>query len=78
MTDHADDLHPHVDTDTCGRCRKPFLPGQRVFPAYIVLHKGCNPMNLRDQGVMLTGEYELVHADCNDTYLTKGLVVGRG
>jgi len=78
MTDRPEDLNPHVDSDVCGRCRKPFLPGHRVFAAYIVLRKGCNPTNLRERGVMLTGEYEMIHADCNDPYLNKGLVTGRG
>lgn len=75
MSENPDDLSPHVGSDTCGRCRKPLLPGQRVFPAYIVLRKGLNPTNLREKGVMLTGEYEMVHADCHDPYLKKGLTL---
>jgi hypothetical protein len=74
MLENPDDLNPHVDSDVCGKCRKTLLPGHRVIPAYIVLRQGCNPANLRERGVMLTGEYEMCHADCRDPYLKKGLL----
>ena len=75
MSDNTDHLNLHVDSDVCGKCRKPLAPGQRVFPAYIVMRQGVNPTNLRERGLMLTGEYEMCHVDCHDPFLVKGLSV---
>ena len=71
-----EDLRARVDSDTCARCRKPILAGHRIFPAYVVLRTGANPMNLQDRGVSLTGEFEMVHADCTNPYLRGGLISG--
>lgn len=69
----AEDAHPHVDTNTCGKCRRPLGPGHRVCIANIVAMVGPNPDNLRETGVHLYPEYELVHIDCHDPLLKKGL-----
>ena len=72
---NSDDDRPHVDTNVCGKCRKEFKRGNRVGPAYIFEGKGINPLNLGNSGVHLFAEFELVHIDCNDPFLKKGLVV---
>lgn len=68
-----DDLNPHVHSDTCGKCRKKFQQGERVVSAYIVDRVGPNTANLGQRGIYLFEEYELVHVDCTDTLLKKGL-----
>lgn len=69
-----EDMQPHVDSRTCGRCRKPLTKGQRIMQAHIVEGPSVNPQNLGQTGLMLTGEYELVHIDCRDPYLKRGLL----
>lgn len=71
-----EDLRARVDSDTCARCRKPILPGHRIIPAYVVLRAGPNPLNLMDRGVSITGEFEMVHADCKNPYLRGELISG--
>ena len=69
-----EDDHPHVDSDTCSKCRKKFQRGQRVVPVHIVADTGLNPQNLKDRGVELFSEFEFAHFDCRDPYLKRGLV----
>jgi hypothetical protein len=64
--------NPHVDSTICGKCRKPFAAGHRVCIAYIVENSGINPETLQ-RGLWLFEEYELVHRDCTDPFLTKGI-----
>ena len=68
-----EDRLPHVDTHICGKCRKPFEPGARVLNAYIFHSVGVNPLNLGNKGVLLHEDFELVHVDCRDPLLKKGL-----
>jgi hypothetical protein len=68
-----DDLRPHVESDTCGRCRKKFQRGDRLTTAFIFDRRGLNPLNLGNTGAMLNEEFELVHIDCHDPLLKKGL-----
>jgi hypothetical protein len=67
-----EDERPHVDPHICGKCRKPFVKGDRVTQAYIFSHRGVNPLNLGNTGAHLFEEYELVHIDCTDPLLKKG------
>lgn len=68
-----EDSHPHVDTSTCGKCRKPFARGHRIIQVLIFDRKGSNPRNLGSTGAFLFEEYEFVHVDCRDPFLKKGL-----
>lgn len=71
---NPDLLHPRIDTDTCIRCRRKFLPGDRVAPAMIVLGVGRNPVRQSEVGSHLSHEYELTHIDCNDRALTRPIL----
>jgi hypothetical protein len=68
-----EDLKPHVDSQTCGRCRKPIESGHRVVMAYIVERPGLNLNNMAQLGLYLHEEFEFVHADCHNPFLVKGL-----
>ena len=68
-----EDRRPHVDTHVCGKCRKPLEEGHRVGAAHIFHRKGVNPLDLGNTGAMLYDEYELVHIDCHDPLLKKGI-----
>lgn len=70
--DSADD-RPHVDSDICGKCRKKFERGHRLTQAYIFERRGVNPRNLGNTGTYLQAEFELIHVDCRDPFLKKGL-----
>lgn len=67
-----EDDRPHVDTDTCGKCRKKFEKGHRVVITHIVESTHNNLQNLGQKGLYLFREYELSHRDCNDPFLKKG------
>lgn len=71
-----DDTHPHVSSEICGKCRKAFQRGDRIVTAFIFDRRGLNPLNLGNSGVLLHEEFELVHVDCRDPSLTKGLLDG--
>jgi len=71
-----DDLRPHVGTWECGRCRKPITEGHRCVQARISHGKGRDPMNIHNEGLMISDEWEFVHVDCRDPYLKKGLSDG--
>lgn len=68
-----EDLRPHVDTHICGKCRKPLLKGQRCVLVTISMGKGVDPQNIHRMGMHMSDEFEFMHADCRDPYLTKGL-----
>ena len=68
-----EDDRPHVDSWVCGKCRKEFSRGHRVTTAYIFEKRGLNPNNLGNTGALLYAEFELVHVDCHDPFLKKGL-----
>jgi hypothetical protein len=61
-----------VDSDRCTRCRKKFMPGDRVATTYIVDTTGINPNNIRENGLFLCNDYEFCHIDCTDPGLDKG------
>jgi hypothetical protein len=67
---------PRVESDVCARCRKKFREGDRLTQAFIVERTGLNPNNLRDPGVFLSAEFELVHIRCEDADLSKGPLGG--
>ena len=58
--------------DTCGRCYKKFEKGDRVLIANIFERSGRHPHNLQAQGAIFSGEFDVVHVDCNDPQLLKG------
>ncbi len=64
---------PHVEGDTCGKCRKKFKQGHRLTQAHIFDRRDVNPQNLVEVGIMLFEQFELVHVDCRDPFLVKGL-----
>lgn len=70
----TDILTPRVDGDTCVRCRRKFVPGDRITPAMIVVKTGRHPNNPKEVGVHMSSEFELVHIDCNDRGVTLPLV----
>lgn len=69
-----EDEQPHVDTDTCGKCRKKFAKGHRVSIANIIAEVGFNPERVTEKGCQIYPEYEMVHIDCRDPFLKRGLV----
>lgn len=68
-----EDQRPRVSTHICGKCRKPFEKGHRITQAFIFSNTGVNPQTLCGLGVYLEEEFELVHIDCTDPFLVKGL-----
>jgi hypothetical protein len=65
-----------VSTDICAKCRKKFLPSNRITMAYIVEKAGhLNPQNPFEGGSMLSPDFELVHISCIDPNLDKGLAL---
>lgn len=62
-----------VDSSTCGRCRKQFQKGDRVAQAFIIDRVGVHPTNMAEIGAYFHAEFELVHIDCRDPDLTKGV-----
>ncbi len=69
-----EDTRPHVNLNQCGKCRAMFKQGDRVMQAHIFEKQGINPQAITEIGVMLYKEYELVHIDCRDPLLKKGLM----
>lgn len=65
-------LDAHVDSTVCGRCRKDLGPGHRVTIAHIVQEIGIDTGTFR-KGTTMGSEYEVVHVDCRDPLLVKGL-----
>lgn len=60
-------LRQKVGTDKCAKCRKTFMPGDRVTVVYIVQHVGKNPESKRtDIGAFLSEDFELAHITCAD------------
>jgi len=76
MSADQEHLSPHTDAWVCGRCRKKFGPGERVITAYISQGRGLHPLNLGLPGLNISQEFEMVHVDCRDIYLTKGVLDG--
>jgi hypothetical protein len=70
---NSEDSRPHVASDTCGRCRRKFERGHRVTTAYIFERAGVNPNDMLSLGAYLEAEFELVHIDCTDPLLVKGV-----
>jgi len=70
-----EDSRPHVNSDVCGKCRKKLLSGHRVSIAHIVERAGADKMNLTRQGLYLYEEFEIVHVNCNDPFLKKGISI---
>lgn len=68
---------PRIDGDTCVRCRKKFMSGDRITPAMIVVSRGRHPDNPREVGVHMSSEFELAHIDCHDPALTVPILSGR-
>jgi len=67
-----DILRQRVPVTTCARCRKQFVPGDRVVTAMIVQKVGRNPGS-KELGAMIGEDFELVHADCRDRSLAGNL-----
>lgn len=70
---HNDHLRPHCETWICGKCRREIQKGDRVMQVFIALGKDRNPTNVMEIGMALSGEWELVHVNCNDPLLSKGM-----
>lgn len=67
-------LRQRVPLTTCARCRKMFMPGDRVVTAFIVQKIGRNPSG-KDMGAFLGDDFELVHGECGDPSLSGKLIV---
>lgn len=72
----VDVLRQRVGVDTCARCRKKFMPGDRAMPAYIIVATNVRHPESKHLVSQMSGEFELVHADCLDTTLD-GKVIAR-
>ena len=68
-----DDLRPHTDTWVCGKCRKPIEKGHRCMQVRISHGKGVNPADINHEGLIIGDEWEMVHVDCRDPFLKRGL-----
>ena len=69
---NSEDLHPRVESDICGKCRKKFKPGDRVVTVFIIQKVGRDPANVLKTGSFIDPmEFELVHIDCNNPNLKK-------
>lgn len=72
-----DVMRQRVALDTCARCRKKFLPGMRVIPAYIIEATNVRHPETKDLVSKMSGEFEFVHASCVDPYLDgKAILLG--
>ena len=66
-------LKAHVDSTVCGKCRRALRKGDRVQIAHIVEDPaGVDPGTFR-KGTVMAAEYEVVHVNCNDPLLVKGI-----
>lgn len=70
----GDSSRPRVPEHICGRCRKEFVHGDRVQVARIFDRKGVHPADLALPGAYIYDEFELVHIDCRDPALVKGIL----
>ena len=69
-------LQKRVDDHVCAACRKPFQPGQRVMPAYILLDPHArNPRLITEKGLELGQDNEFAHVRCEDPFLDGKLVL---
>ena len=67
-------LHPRGNADTCIKCRKKFVAGDRVQIVHIVTGTGRNPRNPRELGAFLSDEFEMSHASCLDPQLSSEII----
>lgn len=62
--------HKKCPDHICAACRKPFVPGERVMAAYILLDPHArNPGRITEKGLELGGDCEFVHVRCDDVFL---------
>jgi hypothetical protein len=69
----TEDMVPHVNTDVCTRCRKPILPGHRIFQVRISGGSGRDPNDPGRIGLFIADEWEFAHVDCYDPLLKNRL-----
>jgi len=66
----------NVGTDKCAKCRRAFMPGDRVSVIYIVQTVGKNPEAKRmDFGAFLCEDFELGHITCADPGLEGKIIL---
>lgn len=56
-------------TTMCMKCHQPIHARERVIVANIVEKQAADPKNPHLFGVMISGEFELVHVMCEDKQL---------
>lgn len=64
-----DVMKQRVALDTCARCRKKLVPGERVMPAYILEATNVRHPETRELVSKMSGEFEFIHASCIDPFL---------
>jgi hypothetical protein len=69
-------LHPRGNADTCIKCKRKFMPGDRVQMVFIVRQVGMNPHNPREMGAWLGDEFEMAHETCEDPQLEGTMIIG--
>ena len=62
-------------TAHCMKCQRKLSSADRVIPAYIVEKTGVDPSDVRRFGAWLSGEFELIHVDCDNPSLDKMIVI---
>lgn len=68
-------LGQKVGTDRCAKCRRQFMPGDRVCMVNIVQKVGKNPDSKRfDIGAYLSEDFELAHITCADPGLEAKII----
>jgi hypothetical protein len=68
-------LHPRGNADTCIKCKKKFVAGDRIQIVHIVLGTGRNPSNPVEWGANISSEFELAHAVCVDPQLSSDIIM---
>lgn len=68
-------VYPRCNGDTCIKCRRKFQRGERVLIVNIIEKTGKNPSNPLQVGSWLSGEFEIMHANCEDTALGSTIII---
>jgi len=59
-----------VADNICAKCRKPFAPGHRIVPCWIVINPNArNPHRITESGLELGTDCEYAHIECKDPML---------
>jgi len=69
-------VFPRCNGDTCIKCRRKFVRGDRVQIVNIIEKVGPSPSNPREVGSWFSGEFEIQHSNCADPSLDGTIILG--